>query len=125
MDSSPYAEEDKDCENFKGVFINPVIHNYNGNTVQYPEGCLSIPELTETVLREPEILISYYDESWNFHQNKAFKGWNSRIIQHEYDHLEGILFTDRLSPLRRRLLKNKLKSISKGKFERKYDFVLT
>jgi len=87
------------------------------------EGCLSIPNLREEVMRESHIRISYYDENWEFH-DEVFDGYKARIIQHEYDHLEGILFTDKVSPLRRRLLKGKLTAISKGQFEAAYKTIL-
>jgi peptide deformylase len=87
------------------------------------EGCLSIPGLREEVMRESHIRISYYDESWQYH-DEVFDGYKARIIQHEYDHLEGILFTDKVSPLKRRLLKGKLTAISKGLFEADYKTIL-
>jgi peptide deformylase len=87
------------------------------------EGCLSIPHLREEVNRESHIRIRYYDESWVYH-DEVFDGYKARIIQHEYDHLDGILFTDRVSPLRKRLLKSKLTAISKGKFETDYKTIL-
>jgi peptide deformylase len=87
------------------------------------EGCLSIPNLREEVNRESHIRIKYYDENWEFH-NEVYDGYKARIIQHEYDHLDGILFTDKVSPLRRRLIRNKLLAISKGKFEADYRTIL-
>lgn len=87
------------------------------------EGCLSIPNLREEVKREGHIRITYYDEKWEFH-DEVYKGYLARVMQHEYDHLDGILFTDRVSPLRRRLIKGKLTAISKGKFEADYNTVL-
>jgi peptide deformylase len=87
------------------------------------EGCLSIPNLREEVSRESNVHITYYDENWEFH-DEVFEGYKARIVQHEYDHIEGILFTDKVSPLRRRLLKGKLAAISKGKFEADYKTIL-
>ena len=87
------------------------------------EGCLSIPNLREEVSREGRIRISYYDENWEFH-DEVYEGFKARVIQHEYDHLDGILFTDKVSPLRRRLIKGKLNAISKGKFEVDYMTIL-
>jgi N-formylmethionyl-tRNA deformylase len=87
------------------------------------EGCLSIPHLREEVNRESHIRIEYYDENWVLH-NEVYDGYKARIIQHEYDHLDGILFTDRVNPLRKRLLKSKLLAISKGKFEADYKTIL-
>ena len=105
--------DEKDLEDFKRVFINPQIITVTGNFWEFKEGCLSIPNINEFVSRREEITISYYDENWKFHTDR-FDGMKSRIIQHEYDHIEGKLFTDYLSPLKRKLIKGKLTSISKG-----------
>jgi peptide deformylase len=94
-----------------------------GEKVPMSEGCLSLPGIHEEVLRESEIRIQYYDTDWNFH-DEVFEGYNARVVLHEYDHLDGILFSDRLSPLRRRLIKGKLNDISKGKFDADYRTVL-
>ena len=121
VDTSPFAEDEdlnqeekKELESLKKVFINPVILEETGDEWAFNEGCLSIPEIREDVFRKPEITIEYYDEDFNKHKD-TFKGLAARVIQHEYDHLEGILFTDKLSSLKKRLIKNKLKNISKGK----------
>jgi peptide deformylase len=87
------------------------------------EGCLSIPNLREEVNREAHIRIEYYDENWVLH-NEIYDGYKARIIQHEYDHLDGIMFTDKVSPLRKRLIKSKLTAISKGRFEADYKTIL-
>jgi peptide deformylase len=87
------------------------------------EGCLSIPNIREEVNRESHIRIKYYDENWEYH-DEVYDGYKARIIQHEYDHLDGILFTDKVSPLRKRLIKSKLTAISKGKFEAEYKTIL-
>ena len=100
VDGSPFDEEE--VKDFKQVFINPVIKEENGDPWKFNEGCLSIPGVREDVVRKKEILIHYYDENWKSHKKK-FDGLAARIVQHEYDHIEGILFTDRISPLRRRL----------------------
>jgi len=122
IDGAPFAEveEGKDpdprakgIENFKGVFINPVIEHEEGEEWSFQEGCLSIPKVREDVMRKEKIILSYYDENWKFHE-KEFDGFAARIVQHEYDHIEGILFTDHLNPLKRRMLKKKLSNISKG-----------
>ena len=104
---------------FREVFINPVIKSEEGNLWKFNEGCLSIPHIREDVQRKDIVNIEYFDEQWNFKQ-KSFSGLAARIIQHEYDHLEGVLFTDRISPLRKRLLKNKLMDISRGNVEVDY-----
>jgi peptide deformylase len=106
-------------ENFKKVFINPIIEEEEGEEWAFAEGCLSIPFIREDVMRKPKIKISYYDEKWVFHEEE-YDGYAARIIQHEYDHVDGILFTDHLSPLKKRLLKKKLTNISKGDIEAKY-----
>lgn len=119
IDASPLEEDDETLKDFKKVFINPKIIEYKGERALFNEGCLSIPTIREDVERESEIRIQYYDENFKFH-DEIFDGIKARIIQHEYDHLEGILFTDLISPLRKRLLKGKLTSVSKGKVDVKY-----
>jgi peptide deformylase len=123
IDGAPVAEDEPSLANFKKAFINAHITERCGELQPMNEGCLSIPHLREEVNRESHIRIGYYDENWVFH-NDVFDGYKARIIQHEYDHLDGILFTDRVSPLRKRLLKSKLTAISKGKFEADYRTIL-
>lgn len=124
VDASPFAEDDeeedgepdekaKGLENFKKVFINPIIEEETGNEWGFKEGCLSIPNIREEVQRKEKIVITYFDENWEFHEEE-YEGYAARVIQHEYDHVDGVLFTDRLSPLKKRLLKKKLTNISKG-----------
>lgn len=122
VDGSPFADTDDDdepdpmavgMEDFKQVFINPIITAEDGEEWGFNEGCLSIPKIREEVYRKGKIHISYYDADWNFHE-ETFEGYKARIIQHEYDHIEGILFTDHLSVLKRKLLTKKLSNISKG-----------
>lgn len=134
VDGSPFAEDDDDehddddegpdpravgIENFKKVFINPIIEEESGEEWGFHEGCLSIPKIREEVFRKEKIQVSYYDENWNFHE-ESFDGYAARIIQHEYDHIDGILFTDHLSPLKRRLLTKRLQNISKGEVKVDY-----
>lgn len=116
-DGAPFEEEE--VEDFKEVFINPVIHEEEGHLWKFNEGCLSIPHIREDVQRKPIVHIEYYDADWKL-KKTTFSGLSARIIQHEYDHLEGVLFTDRISPLRRRLLKNKLNDITRGDVEVDY-----
>ncbi len=123
IDGAPVAEDEPSLAGFKKAFINAHITERCGELQPMTEGCLSIPHLREEVNRESHICIEYYDENWIFH-NEVYDGYKARIIQHEYDHLEGILFTDRISPLRKRLLKSKLAAISKGKFEADYKTIL-
>lgn len=123
VDGEPAAEDDPDLSGFKKVFLNARILEKSGELKPVTEGCLSIPHLREEVNRESQIRITYYDENWQFH-DEIYKGYKARIIQHEYDHLDGILFTDKVSPLKRKLLKGKLNAISKGKFEADYKTIL-
>jgi peptide deformylase len=123
IDGKPAAEDEPDLADFKKAFINAHISEKSGDLVPMTEGCLSIPNLREEVSRESHIRIKYYDENWNYH-DEVYDGYKARIIQHEYDHLDGILFTDKLNPLRKRLIKSKLTSISKGKFEADYKTIL-
>lgn len=122
VDGSPFAERDedeeedpraKDMEDFKKVFINPIIEEELGAEWGFAEGCLSIPKIREEVFRKEKVRMSYYDENWNFHEEE-FDGYKARIIQHEYDHIEGVLFTDHLSVLKKRLLTKRLSNISQG-----------
>lgn len=126
VDASPFADDDDLSEeekielaNFRKVFINPIIVEEVGKEWKFNEGCLSIPGIREDVSRKPEIVVEYYDEDFNLKEEK-FTGLPARIIQHEYDHIEGILFTDRINPLRRRLLKNRLNKISQGEVSVNY-----
>jgi len=117
VDGSPI--DDIEPQGFKQTFINPVIVEEWGEAWKYEEGCLSIPTVHENVLRKPELKIKYYDEQFQLHE-KSFKGMAARIIQHEYDHIEGKLFIDHISPLKRNLLKGKLNNISIGRVEHHY-----
>lgn len=123
IDGKPIAEDEPALADFKKVFINAHITERCGELQPMNEGCLSIPNLREEVMRESHIRINYYDENWVQH-DEVFDGYRARIIQHEYDHLDGVLFTDKISPLRRRLLKGKLTAISKGNFEADYKTIL-
>lgn len=108
------AEEREQLGKLSKAFINATITDEEGEIWSFNEGCLSIPKIREDVYRKPKIHIEYYDEQFNFIK-ETYEGVAARVIQHEYDHIEGKLFTDRISPLRRRLLKGKLNDISKGK----------
>lgn len=127
VDGSPFVEDEEEeldpraegILNFKKTFINPVITSETGDEWAFNEGCLSIPKIREDVYRQETIQISYYDENWEFHED-TFSGYAARIIQHEYDHIEGILFTDHLSVLKRKLLQKRLTNISKGIVEIEY-----
>ncbi|NVO02324.1 MAG: peptide deformylase [Bacteroidetes bacterium] len=113
IDATAFAEDDEDVDGFKKVFINAKIYEEEGEEWLFNEGCLSFPNLREDVMRKPNIRIRYQDENFEKH-DEEFSGIAARIIQHEYDHIEGIVFVDRISPLKKRLLKGRLNDISKG-----------
>ncbi len=113
VDASPFSDEDPNLANFKRAFINPVIEEEWGNEWVFNEGCLSFPELREDIYRKPEIRLSYQDTQFNTF-TEHFSGLSARIIQHEYDHIEGIVMVDRISPFKKTLIKKKLLNISKG-----------
>jgi peptide deformylase len=123
VDGSSFAEDDEPethyMRDFKHVFINPKIVEEKGSEWGFNEGCLSIPGIREEVFRKEDLKIHYYDEHFKEH-TKSFSGFAARIIQHEYDHLEGKLFVEKINPLRRQLLKRKLEEISKGDVDVKY-----
>ena len=126
IDASPFAEDDNLSEeertvlkSFNRVFINPKILEEDGEEWLFNEGCLSIPEVREDVSRQPKITIEYQDEHFTIH-TETLEGLAARVFQHEYDHIEGILFTDKLSTLKKRIIKKKLENISKGKISADY-----
>jgi peptide deformylase len=112
-------EDEPAMTDFKKAFINPMILDETGELWEYEEGCLSIPNIREKVERNEKLRIRYHDEGWNLREEE-FDGMKARIIQHEYDHLEGKMFVDYLTPLKKRLLKGKLADISKGKVDTEY-----
>jgi len=126
IDTSPFADdeelteaEQKALNGFKRVFVNAEIEEETGEEWIFNEGCLSIPDVREDVKRNSTITISYVDENFT-KKRETFDGLLARVIQHEYDHIEGILFTDKLSSLKKRLIKNRLSNISKGKINVDY-----
>ncbi len=123
------ADEDElgkypDEPGIKQVFINAHVKNLDGASWSYNEGCLSIPKIREDVTRPEEVTLEYFDENFERH-TKTFNGVTARVIQHEYDHIEGKLFIDYLKPLKRKLLKGKLDDISKGKVKVDYKMVFS
>ena len=122
IDATPYAEDFPGETDLKKVFINAHIIEESGEEWSFNEGCLSIPEIREDVIRKPELRIQYYDENFNFHDDRI-KGVLARVIQHEYDHLDGILFVDLINPLRKMMLKRKLNDISKGLIKTDYKMI--
>src|SRR5690606_23774159 len=119
IDASPYEDDEPNLKDFKKVFINPQILDESGETWFSSEGCLSIPDIREDVSRHPVLRLRFMDETFVEYE-ETYDGLAARIIQHEYDHIEGKLFTDRLSPLKKALLKGKLDAISKGKVDVDY-----
>ena len=119
IDLAPLKEDNPELGDFKVTMINPELLEESENEVEYDEGCLSIPGINETVSRPEAIKISYMDENFNEHM-EVYDGYKARVVQHEYDHLEGHLFTDKIKPLRRQLIKGKLTNIVKGKANCKY-----
>ena len=126
IDASPFAEdEDLDeadretLKSFNKVFINAQILEEEGEEWAFNEGCLSIPDVRQDVLRQPKVTIEYQDEDFKTH-TEVLEGLAARVFQHEYDHIEGVLFTDKISSLKKRLIKKKLENISKGKINADY-----
>jgi len=127
IDATPFLDDENmnhfelnSIKNFKKVFINPKIIEENGNLWEFNEGCLSIPEIREDVSRRSKIVIEYFDE--NFQSNTLeLSGLAARVVQHEYDHVEGILFIDHISSLKKRLIKGKLNNISSGSIKVDYE----
>ena len=126
VDASPFSEdktlsleEREKLSKFKMVFINPELKATSDDLNTFNEGCLSIPEIREDIVRENEIIVDYYDQDFN---KKSLKldGLRARVVQHEYDHIQGILFTDKLSTFKKRLINGKLNTISKGKVKADY-----
>ncbi|WP_053975588.1 peptide deformylase [Mangrovimonas xylaniphaga] len=126
VDTEPFAEdesftseEQEQLKNFKRTFINAEILEEEGEEWGFNEGCLSIPDVREDVFRKPKIKMQYQDENFET-KVEEFDGLIARVIQHEYDHIDGVLFTDKLSSLKKRLIKGKLANIAKGKIRVDY-----
>lgn len=126
IDASPFAEDEDLSEeekvqlkDFNKVFINARIIEENGDDWPFNEGCLSIPDIREEVFRPEEVTFTYQDENFVQH-TETLTGLAARVFQHEYDHIEGILFTDKLSSLKKRIIKKKLENITKGKVNAGY-----
>ena len=119
VDTSPFPDSFPDAKDFKRIFINAKIIESRGEFWTYEEGCLSFPGIREDISREAIIKINYLDENFNVHEEE-FDSIKARVIQHEYDHNRGIFFIDKINPLRKMLLKNKLNNLMKGDVEVKY-----
>ena len=113
IDASPFAEDEPGLEGFKKVFINAEILEETGEEWSFKEGCLSIPGLRDNVKRQETIKIKYFDEQFKEHIEE-YSGFAARVIQHEYDRIDGVLFTDKINPLKKQMIKRKLTDISKG-----------
>ncbi|MFT3740020.1 MAG: peptide deformylase [Breznakibacter sp.] len=119
VDATPMADEEPEMKDFKRVFINAHIVERDGETVTDSEGCLSLPTIREEVQRPSRVRVRYFDQDFKSH-DEVYEGFAARVIQHEYDHIDGKLFIDYLSPLKKRLLKGKLTKISKGEVDVSY-----
>lgn len=119
IDATPMAEEFPELENFKKVLINPIITEFGDDSCNESEGCLSLPGIREEVKRPKKITIEYENENFELVE-EVLEGFAARVVQHEYDHVEGKLFVDHISPLKKRLIKGKLNAISKGKVDVSY-----
>ena len=113
VDATPFKDDDPALDGFKRVVINPQIVEESGEKWRFNEGCLSIPGIREDVMRNPVVVLKYHDAEFN-EKEETFTGLAARVIQHEYDHLEGVLFTDRIGALKRQILKGKLNDIASG-----------
>lgn len=121
VDAEELAEDYPECKGFKRAFINPELIEESEETCSYSEGCLSLPGISENVVRPVSVRLRYMDEDFQEHE-ETFTGFQARIIQHEYDHLEGHVFTDRISQIRKTFTRNKLLAIAKGKVGARYKY---
>jgi peptide deformylase len=119
IDSTLMMDEGEEDKGIREVFINAEMIEETGTEWAFEEGCLSIPDIREDVYRKDTITIKYLDKDFKEH-TKTFDGMTARVIQHEYDHIEGILFIDHLKPLKKKLLNKRLRRISEGKIDMKY-----
>ena len=121
VDASGFNEDNEhpELEGFKRVYINPIIVEETGKSWKFEEGCLSIPGIREDVSRLPKVTIEYYNENFELIE-ETIDGIAARVVQHEYDHIEATLFTDRINPLRKKLIKGKLNDIAKGNVKVNY-----
>ncbi|GAB3648322.1 peptide deformylase [Echinicola sediminis] len=122
IDSNLMLDEESEEKGIRRAFINPIILDEYGDDYGFEEGCLSIPDVRAEVIRPEKLTIEYFDENWKL-QEEEFSGMTARVIQHEYDHLEGILFIDYIKGLKKRLVKSKLIDVSKGKVPTDYRMI--
>lgn len=123
VDAAPFVDDDEEdtegLRDFKRVFINPIIIEETGKEWKFEEGCLSIPGIREDVSRQPDVIVEYYNEKFELVEEKL-TGLAARVVQHEYDHIEGVLFIDKINPLKKQLIKGKLADITKGNIKVNY-----
>lgn len=123
VDAAPFVDDDEEdsegLRDFKRVFINPIIIEETGKEWKFEEGCLSIPGIREDVSRQPDLIVEYYNENFELVEEKL-TGLAARVVQHEYDHIEGVLFIDKINPLKKQLIKGKLADITKGNIKVNY-----
>jgi peptide deformylase len=123
VDAAPFVDDDEEdtegLRDFKRVFINPIIIEETGKEWKFEEGCLSIPGIREDVSRQPDLIVEYYNEKFELVEEKL-TGLAARVVQHEYDHIEGVLFIDKINPLKKQLIKGKLADITKGNIKVNY-----
>jgi len=119
IDATPLAKDEPELADFKKVFINPKITFNTDDSVSIEEGCLSVPGINESVNRCADLTIEYYDENFE-KKTEVYKDYKAIVVQHEFDHLKGIMFVDKISPIRKRFIKTKLSNITKGKIATKY-----
>jgi peptide deformylase len=122
IDSTLMLDEEDEEKGIRRVFINPILLDEYGDSFGFEEGCLSIPEVRAEIIRPEKLTLEYYDENWNL-KEEEFSGLTARVIQHEYDHLEGILFVDYLKGLKKRMIQSKLIDVSKGKVSTDYRMI--
>ena len=123
VDAAPFVDDDEEdiegLRDFKRIFINPIIIEETGKEWKFEEGCLSIPGIREDVSRQPDLIVEYYNENFELVEEKL-TGLAARVVQHEYDHIEGVLFIDKINPLKKQLIKGKLADITKGNIKVNY-----
>jgi peptide deformylase len=122
VDAEPFKEDYPDAEGQKRVFINAHILEEDGDEWSFEEGCLSVPDIHEAVLRKPRIKVSYFNENWEHHE-EWFEGILARIMQHEYDHIDGKIFTEKINNMRKLIIKRKLADITNGRIDPKYKMI--
>ncbi|MDR2979565.1 MAG: peptide deformylase [Bacteroidales bacterium] len=123
IDTEAFLETDPETEQIKTAFINPIVEKEFGDDFVFNEGCLSIPDVHVDVMRKAEVIVTYTDENGK-RKTRNFKGLAARVIQHEYDHLEGKIFTDKIPQIKKMVLKRKLNDIASGKHKPFYKSVI-